>query len=482
MADTIGMLSLLATLVLLPIGLYHLLRRTGKAGRMFKYAGTAFVVMVIAVVLAGPSDVADVPDNEPSPSTSESVTAPGTDSAHPTGETASGHEESTEGHEEAEPDEEPTESTGVDTTGEAPTTEDVAEQVEEPETASEIKPGEQLTVHFIDVGQGDATLLQGPDFTILIDAGDYRRDDVAPYLQAAGVEDIDLLIGTHPHADHMGQFPQVLSAFTVKEVWLSGDEHTSKTFERAVDAILESDATYHEPRAGEKFAFGGLQVQVLNPAQLSGDFHEGSIGMRVVFGDVAFVFTGDAEQDTEREMIARGHTLSAHILQLGHHGSRTSTSSEFLNAVSPEVAIYSAGSDNTYGHPHEETIARLLESDIDVYGTDVHGTVRVVTDGTGYEVYTERTGEIRAPPATEEESTADSGEGDPESEPAPAGCVDINSASFEELQAIIHIGPARAEELIRLRPFKSVDGLTRIDGIGPARLEDIKEQGLACVK
>src|SRR5690606_12325294 len=113
-----------------------------------------------------------------------------------------------------------------------------------------------LTVHFIDVDQGDATLIQADDVVILIDAGRHDRSDVVPYLRSIGIKSIDLLVGTHPHADHIGQFPEVLRAFPVKEVWLSGDVHTSRTFERAIDAILESDAGYHEPRAGERFQFG----------------------------------------------------------------------------------------------------------------------------------------------------------------------------------------------------------------------------------
>ena len=247
----------------------------------------------------------------------------------------------------------------------------------------------EARVYFFDVGQADATLLLGPDFTVLIDAGDYRRNDVVPHLESVGVKEIDLLIGTHPHADHIGQFPQVLEAFPVKEVWLSGDTSTTLTFERAVDAILASDAAYHEPRAGEVFQFGSLHIEVLNPDQLTGDFHEGSISVRITFGEVSFLFTGDAETHTEQAMLDRGHNLEAQVLQLGHHGSRTSSSLAFLEAVSPEVAIYSAGEDNPYGHPHDEVVDRLDRMDILLYGTDIHGTIVITTDGASYSVETE---------------------------------------------------------------------------------------------
>jgi competence protein ComEC len=246
------------------------------------------------------------------------------------------------------------------------------------------------TAYFFDVGQGDATLLAGPDYTIVIDAGRHDRQDVVPHLREAGVESIDLLIGTHPHADHIGQFPRILEAFPVVEVWMSGEPHNSRTFERALDAILSSGAAYHEPRAGEAYRIGSARVDVLNPVQLSGNLHASSVSVRIAFGNVAFLFTGDAEVETERAMIERGHVLAAQILHLGHHGSRTSSAVEFLQAVGPEVAVYSAGSGNSYGHPHDEVVQRIARMGIGLYGTDQHGTIRVITDGSSYRVAAER--------------------------------------------------------------------------------------------
>jgi competence protein ComEC len=255
-----------------------------------------------------------------------------------------------------------------------------------------------LTAYFFDVGQGDATLLAGPDCTIVIDAGRHDRNDVVPLLRSAGVQSIDLLIGTHPHADHIGQFPQILEAFAVREVWMSGESHTSRTFERALDATLSSGAAYHEPRAGESYRIGSVLVEVLHPAELSGDFNDSSVGVRISFGQVALVFTGDAERHAEHQMIARGHALSAQILQLGHHGSRTSSTPEFLHAVRPEVAIYSAGEGNSYGHPHDEVLQRLSQMGIPVLGTDRHGTIRVTTDGSQFQIATERGVLMASPP------------------------------------------------------------------------------------
>lgn len=451
-------------------------------------------------------------------------------------------------------------------------------------TATPVPPApvsDTLTAYFLDVGQGDSTLLIGPGFTILIDAGRHNASDVVPYLEQLGVEAIDLLIGTHPHADHIGQIDRVLQRFPVTEVWLSGDTTTTLTFARVLDAIDASEAGYHEPRAGEVYQIGSARVEVVNPSHLTGELHEGSIAVRILFGAVVFLFTGDAEAQTEQAMISRGQDLRAHVLQLGHHGSRTSSTLPFLQAVQPEIAIWSAGEGNSYGHPHDEVINRLAELNVPTYGTAIHGTIVVTTDGQSYEVTAP--GE-RAPPATPTETPAaapptvnananlragpstnfevvgsvNAGTGvtpigrnqagdwvlvevaagqqawialflvddvavatlpvttevsPPTSEPLvpstatipadtpspppvpespptatseppppPSDCVNINTASPDELQRIIHIGPERAEQILNLRPFRSVDDMIRISGIGAARLADIKAQGLACVE
>jgi beta-lactamase superfamily II metal-dependent hydrolase len=245
---------------------------------------------------------------------------------------------------------------------------------------------DHLNVHFIDVGQGDATLLKGPDFTVLIDAGRHDRNEIVPYLKEQNVKKIDLLIGTHPHADHIGQFPQILKNFSVGEVWLSGDLHTTITFENAVDAILDTNAKYREPRANEKFTYGSLMIEVLHPSELTGDLNNGSIVLRAIFRDIAFMFTGDAEYSAELEIIQSDQNLKSHILKIGHHGSITSSTNDFLSLVSPEVAVYSAGWKNRYEHPHSVTIERMNNFDILIYGTDISGTLILTTDGNTYDI------------------------------------------------------------------------------------------------
>lgn len=324
-----------------------------------------------------------------------------------------------------------------------------------------------LHVYYFDVDQGDATLLLGPDFTILIDAGRHDRSDVVQHLREAGVDAIDLFILTHPHSDHIGQCDRVLAAFPVREVWMSGDIHTSRTFERCIDAILASDAYYYEPRAGETFDVGSAHIEVVHPAEVTGDYNNGSISLRVRYGDLIFLFTGDAEAEAEREMLARGHNLAATILHLGHHGSRTSSTFDFLRSVNPEVAIYSAGIDNSYGHPHPEVLQRINSLGITLYGTDIHGTVTVQTDGRGYTIVTERTAGGQPVVQAKYEGCA-------------LGQININSAPASELTQIVNVGTVLAERIIEGRPYYSLDDLQRVSGIGASRLAQIRAQGLAC--
>ena len=266
---------------------------------------------------------------------------------------------------------------------------DDTDDTEEPEPGRLDAEGE-LEIHFFDVGQADATLLDGPDFNVLVDAGHWQRNDVVPHLRNEGIEELDLMILTHPHADHIGQADIVLEELEVREVWMSGDTHTTQTFGRVVDAIEASDAGYHEPRAGEVFEVGSLRIEILHPKELTGDLHEGNIAVRALFGDTRVVLTGDSEAREEGLMVRRDLDLDAQIYQLGHHGSSTSSTREFLEEMNPEVGVYSAAEDSQYGHPHDEVVERFNRMGIDLYGTGEHGTVAIVADADGeYEIETE---------------------------------------------------------------------------------------------
>src|SRR5699024_10646185 len=231
-----------------------------------------------------------------------------------------------------------------------------------------------LEVHYIDAGQADATLFQYKDennsYSILYDTGDWNKNDVINYLDAQNVSSIDLVVVSHPHADHIGQLAKVMNTYDVGEVWSSGGEGSSHTFQQAMEAVLASDADYDEPRAGDEMEIGPMDIEVLHPSSLTGDLNKDSISLRFTYGEVSFVFTGDAYKEDELAMMNRAETVEATILQLGHHGSNTSSDTKFIQAVDPDVAIYSASANNSYGHPHPEVISLIQNAGITLYGTN----------------------------------------------------------------------------------------------------------------
>lgn len=228
-------------------------------------------------------------------------------------------------------------------------------------------------------------------------------------------------------------------------------------------------------------------MEILSPTALTGDIDADMLAMRVSYGSVSFLFTGDLDAAGEAAVVARhGGALPATVYQVGHHGSSTSTSPGWLAAVQPEVAIYSASATNPYGHPHAEVIQLLTSAGVEVYGTPTHGTVTVTTDGTTFRVSTGGAAPIAAPVAPPPPPPAPTPAPAPVAPPpAASGCqagqVDISSAGFDQLLLIIHIGPERANQILSLRPFSSVDAMERVTGIGSARLADIKAEGVACV-
>jgi competence protein ComEC len=248
-----------------------------------------------------------------------------------------------------------------------------------------------LRVHFIDVDQGDSILIQAPDDTTVLIDGGYDNGSAVSYLRSIGISSIDSIVATHPHADHIGGLIEVMRAFRVGGVWTSGAAHTTGTFEAFLDAIAEHQILYHEAGANGMIAVGSLSFDVVYGQPEADDLNNTSLVLHLTYGSVSFLFTGDAELGAEQTMLAtiEPDRLAATILKVGHHGSYTSSSPQFLAVVRPQVAIYSAGQGNSYGHPHQSTMDALARVGATVYGTDVDGTVVVTTDGATYQALTE---------------------------------------------------------------------------------------------
>lgn len=243
-----------------------------------------------------------------------------------------------------------------------------------------------LTVHYIDVGQADAILVACGGEYMLIDAGEDDGDDrVIHYLTDLGIDEIDLVVATHAHSDHIGEMGDVLNAIPAVEVWYPEYRHGTKTEQRFLTAVDGCGANLYEPELGDTYDLGGATVTVLGPVKEYDDPNDMSIVVLVQFGDDRFLFTGDMENTdaAENDLVAYWgeEALRADVLKVGHHGARTSTSYHFLRSVSPSYAVISVGEGNTYGHPTSETLNILGQAEVYVYRTDTMGTVVAVSDG-----------------------------------------------------------------------------------------------------
>lgn len=267
---------------------------------------------------------------------------------------------------------------------------------EKPVQSGQTLSGEMLAVRYIDVGQGDCELITFPDGrNMLIDAGTTDSEKALPdYLRSIGVEKLDYVIGTHPHEDHIGGMDTVINSFDIGEIYMPKATTTTKTYKDVLTAVKNKGLTINTAKAGKIIIDEyDIKAELLAPVN---DNYEGlnnySAVLKLQFKDTSFLFTGDAEKLSEDEMLkAAGKTkLKCDVLKVGHHGSSTSTTEKFLNAVSPSFAVISCETGNSYGHPHKETIDILEKYKVKTYRTDLNGTVTAVSDGKNITFNTER--------------------------------------------------------------------------------------------
>ncbi|MDQ0088362.1 beta-lactamase superfamily II metal-dependent hydrolase [Paenibacillus anaericanus] len=250
----------------------------------------------------------------------------------------------------------------------------------------------KLRVIFLDVGQGASQLLISPTGqTMLIDAGNNDREEqMVEYLEQYGVDRLDIVIGTHPDADHIGGLDAVINTVDVGKIYMPKVQANTKTFESLLRSIKNKGLKVTTAKAGLQLDWDEqVDVTMIAPVVNGLDNNNMSAVIKVTYGDTSFLLTGDASSASEKEMIGSGVDLQADVLLVGHHGSKSSTTLSFLNQVNPEYAVIQVG-DNSYGHPKETILERLRKKNIEVYRNDLQGTVEITSDGLDYQVTTER--------------------------------------------------------------------------------------------
>lgn len=245
-------------------------------------------------------------------------------------------------------------------------------------------PEDNLLMHFIDVGQGDSTLIMFPNNEIaLIDAGTRGgRKDLVKYLQDLKIKKIDHLIGTHPHEDHIGGLPEVIRNFEIGKVYLPNKTSNTAIFEELLNEIKDNNLKISEGKTGVSIIDSGdLKFYIIAPSKEYTNINNNSVVTKIIYKDFSAIITGDAEKEAESDIIKEGHNLKASILRVGHHGSSTSSMEEFLDEVNPEYAVISLGEVNTYSHPDKEVIKLLENRNIPILRTDELGSIVFQTDG-----------------------------------------------------------------------------------------------------
>lgn len=288
--------------------------------------------------------------------------------------------------------------------------EETAPIVEPEPTGTQPSEDSFFEVHYLDVGQGDCSLVICDGHAMLIDGGEASESSkVYAYLKAHDISHLDYIVATHAHSDHIGGLSGALNYASVDIAFCPVTSYDSKAFESFVKYLEKQGVSITVPAVGDSFMLGSSTVQILGPQENYEDPNDTSIVLKVTYGDTSFLFTGDAERTAEADILDAGFDVSATVLKVGHHGSDTSTSYPFLREVMPQYAVIQVGKDNSYGHPTEDTMSRLRDAEVLVFRNDLQGTIVCISDGYGVQFTTERNESIQTNP-TVDDSPANDGE------------------------------------------------------------------------
>ncbi len=254
-------------------------------------------------------------------------------------------------------------------------------------------------VHYIDVGQGDSSLILCDGEAMLIDGGEADQSSkIYAYLENQGVDYLDYIVATHAHSDHIGGLSGALNYALVGTALCPVTSYDSKTFNSFEKYLGKQGVTITVPEPGDTFNLGSALVEIMGPQRNYDDPNNTSIVQKITYGATSFLFTGDAERTAEADILDVGYDLSATVLKVGHHGSDSSTSYPFLREIMPDYAVIQVGKGNSYGHPAEDTLSRLRDAGVKVYRNDLQGTIICTSDGTAVSFSTERNESIETNP------------------------------------------------------------------------------------
>ena len=326
--------------------------------KTLKWIGIIFAAL-IAIGILFPSEPGETPNIDSQESTLET-----TQDSTGTTETNESVESTTLG--EIKETEE-TQETTISTTTQTP-----------PQTVPERS---SFKIHFIDVGQADAALVECDGHYMLIDGGNKADSNVIySVLKKAAVPKLDIVVGTHAHEDHIGGLPGAFNYTTADLTLCPVKSYDSNAFEDFAKYAEQKGNGITVPKPGNTYTLGSATVKILG-LNGGGDTNNTSIILRIDYGETSFLFTGDAEREAEQAVLNKGGDLSATVLKVGHHGSDTSTGYVFLREIMPQYAVISVGNGNSYGHPTEETLSRLRDADVKVFRTDMQGDIFCTSDG-----------------------------------------------------------------------------------------------------
>ena len=264
-----------------------------------------------------------------------------------------------------------------------------------------------FAIHYIDVGQGDAALVVCDDKTMMIDGGKPNAGSIIyTYLKNLNIDYLDYIVASHADDDHIGGLSAPLAKMKVGNVIAPETEADTRSYNSLKTKAEEQDLTIQHPKPGDSVNLGSSKIEFYGPiTESESDRNNGSIVMKIIYGDTSFLFTGDAEREEEQEILNAGYDLSATVLKVGHHGNQNSATYPFLREIMPQYAVISVG-DNSYGHPTEDTLSRLRDADVKVYRTDMQGDIIAVSDGKTVTITTKKNADAETNPTIAEKSNA----------------------------------------------------------------------------